>query len=142
VIRAIVAAVALALVLSLSAAAQGYYVSLNQAAPVFGSMINFSETYPQAAAKQAKNTGFGPSPHTQVDCWQADVLVYEQQTRIVDKTKIADGWLGITGDLILQQYGTALPWPGGGANCSVTTYYLDSSGAFVQIASAAFDVAP
>lgn len=144
-ILALVGAAALAAALSIPASAESWYVTLNQPAPIFGSTINFTATYPQEANRQAKNTGYGPSPHVQLDCWQSSTLVYEQQSRIVDKKRSGDGFIGTSGDFILQQYGQGMPWPGGGASCTATVWYVDgptSAPVFHIVATTSFEVGP
>ena len=101
-------------------------------APTYGGPIWFTETYPQEAAKQARQNQYPGSPQTQVKCWQSGEPVWFQLLFPADRTKIPGGWLAMTNEMtLLGRYPGGATWEGGAAECVAILFSNDSHGQYV-----------
>lgn len=97
-------------------------ITLNQANPTYGDIVDFTSVYPKEAHGRGRNPQFPNQPNVQVECYQGSTLVAREFATTADETRIGNGWYrGLSAPIILSQaHGT--PWDGGPADCSVSLY--------------------
>jgi len=119
---------ALALLVVLPVVAFTSSVVVNEPALHYGDYVTFTLTYPQEAAKQARQNQFPDNPIVQVNCYpdSSGTLDYLGQTIVEDKTKVAGGWTATTRPLRLY-YGhpwAGRQWDSGAADCVAMLAYF------------------
>ncbi len=137
----LLALVASLFLLAAPVSAASYYVTINQAGPHYGDSVNFTELYPQDAAKSARNPQYHDQPTTQIDCYQGSVYVWRATAIRADKQKVGADWLSHTTYMSLGGAYNEFSWLSGAAHCYVTVFYFDVNNDYHFVAQSEFDVA-
>jgi hypothetical protein len=113
-------------------------ITLDQAAPVYGSQVTFTEVYPKVYS--GRQPQYPNQPSTQLDCYQSYVRVWSDHGWTTNKTSLGQGWWeSVAGPFTL---GGVNGWTGGAASCHATLYYFDGGGVLHTLAVTQFEVGP